>query len=272
MKSKIKDNSVKKLAVWASISVAVTICLFIASFCYFFVDISPKREVIEIPDLVGKQLGDICGFEKIKIESEPIFSSEVPEGEIISQFPSAGAKRKLADGEKYTVKLTVSLGKELQIVPNLQNYQYSDAAAALRTIGAKIKIVSVYDDEKERDLVLRTLPEAGERIERGQTVTLFVSRNHIHGSVCVKDFTGMPQSDAVTEMLAQGLALGEIKQEYSDEYDVGVVISQSVSKSSYVLHGSVVDLTVSAGKRIEILHPFRGDITEENGEINESVD
>ena len=63
-----------------------------------------------------------------------------------------------------------------------------------------------------------------------------------------------------------------LKQEYSNEYCAGVVISQSVSEGSYVLYGSSVDLTVSAGRKIERLHPFRGDITEENGEINESVD
>jgi serine/threonine-protein kinase len=229
------DRSIKKSVLLAFISFAVLVVAALGALYYLF-PYRSQREMIEIPCLVGKRLDDIGELDRIELVREPAFSDDVPEGEVISQFPYGGAKRKLADGEKYTVKLTVSIGKELQIVPNLQNYQYSDAAAALRTIGAKIKIVSVYDDEKERDLVLRTLPEAGERIERGQTVTLFVSRNHIHGSVCVKDFTGMPQSDAVTEMLAQGLALGKIKQEYSDEYDVGVVISQSVKKGSYVLH------------------------------------
>ena len=139
-------------------------------------------------------------------------------------------------------------------------------------MGAEIRIVSVYDDEKERDVVLYTSPKAGADIERGDTVTLFVIRNHIHGSVRVKNVAGLPLDEAAAEILAQGLTLGEIKQEYSDEHDAGVVISQSVSEGNYVLHGSAVDLVVSAGKKTERLHPFRGDITEENGEINESVD
>ena len=208
----------------------------------------------------------------IKLESELVFSSDVPEGEIISQFPYAGARRKVADGEEYTVTLTVSAGKEENRLPSLEGYKYPSAAAILRSMGAEIRIVSVYDDEKESDVVLYTSPKSGVDIERGDTVTLFVSRNHIHGSVKVKSVVGLPLDIAATELLAQGLTLGEIKQEYSDEYEAGTVISQSVREGSYVLHGSAVDLTVSAGKKIERLHPFRGDITEENGEINESVD
>lgn len=259
MKSKIKDNSVKKLAIIALSSVIATVLIFVGVFCYLFVDLEASREVIEIPDLVGKRFDNIGKFDKIKIESEPIFSSEVPEGEIVSQFPAAGAKRKLADGEKYTVKLTVSLGKELQTIPKLQDFKYSDAAAALRSIGARIKIVSIYDDKRERDVVLRTLPEAGERIERGQTVTLFVSRNHIHGSVCVKDLTGMAQSDAITDILAQGLTLGEIVNGNSEEYALGTVISQSISPGHYVLHGTKIDIVVNTVERVEN-HPFRKDI------------
>jgi hypothetical protein len=126
-----------------------------------------------IPELVGRSFSEIGEIDGIRIESEPIFSSDVPEGEVISQTPYGGARRKVADGEKYTVRVTVSLGKETVSVPKLEGFGYTDAAAALRSMGAKIKIVSVYDDEKDHDVVLRTLPKAGERIGCGESVTLF---------------------------------------------------------------------------------------------------
>ena len=238
----------------------------------FFAEFDSGREVIEIPSFVGRRFEDITDVDGIKLESELVFSSDVPAGEIISQFPYAGARRKVAEGEEYTVTLTVSAGKEENRLPCLEGYKYTPAAAVLRSMGAEIRIISVYDDDKESDVVLYTSPRSGTNIERGDTVTLFVSRNHIHGSVQVKSFVGLPLDEAATEILAQGLTLGEIKQEYSNEYAAGMVISQSISEGSYVLHGSAIDLTVSAGKKTERLHPFRGDITEENGEINESVD
>ena len=272
MEVKKENKGLRGLAFGAVASCGVLALVTGIILAYFFAEIDSGREVIEIPSFVGKRFTDIAEVDGIRLESELVFSSDVPAGEIISQFPYAGARRKVAEGEDYTVTLTVSAGKEENRLPSLEGYKYPYAAAILRSMGAEIRIVSVYDDEKESDVVLYTSPKSGVDIERGDTVTLFVSRNHIHGSVQVKSVVGLPLDIAATELLAQGLTLGEIKQEYSDEYEAGTVISQSVREGSYVLHGSAVDLTLSAGKKIERLHPFRGDITEENGEINESVD
>jgi serine/threonine-protein kinase len=268
MKSQNKDNSIKKLAVLALASVLVAVIAAVGSGYYLFGDLFGEREVIEIPDFVGQRSDAIGEFDNLTIEREAVFSDNVREGRVISQFPYGGAKRKIADGEKYTVKLTVSLGKELKTVPELKNYKYTDAAAALRSLGAKIKIVSVYDDGIEKDTVLRTSPKAGEGIEAGDTVTLFVVRNHIHAPVCVKDFVGMPLDRATTELLAEGLTLGEITGEYSDSAAKGEVISQRLKQGSLVPYGSRVDIVVSKGKGPETLHPFRGQNKEENGETD----
>ena len=268
-----KENKGLRNLVCAAIASFGVFSLVLGCICaYFSAELYGGREVIEIPSFVGKRFENVADVDGIRLESELVFSSDVPEGEIISQFPYAGARRKIGRGEEYTVTLTVSAGKEENRLPSLEGYKYTSAAAVLRSMGAEIRILSIYDDGKEPDLVLYTSPVAGTDIERGDVVTLFVSRRHIHGSVKVKSVIGSPLDEAATEILAQGLVLGEIKQEYSSEYGAGTVISQSTEEGSYVLYGSAVDLTVSAGKKIERLHPFRGDITEENGEINESVD
>ena len=272
MEVKKENKGLRNLVFGAIASCGVLALVIGCIFAYFSAELYGEREVIEIPSFVGRRFEDVTDVDGIKLESELVFSSDVPEGEIISQFPYAGARRKVAEGEEYTVTLTVSAGKEENRLPSLEGYKYTSAAAVLRSMGAEIRIVSVYDDEKESDVVLYTSPKSGTDIERGDTVTLFVSRKHIHGSVQVKGVVGLPLDEAATEILAQGLTLGEIKQEYSNEYEAGAVISQSVGEGNYVLYGSAVNLTVSAGKKTERLHPFRGDITEENGEINESVD
>ena len=272
MEVKKENKGLRNLVFGAIASLGVLALVVGCIFAYFSAELYGEREVIEIPSFVGKRFEDIADIDGIRLEGELVFSSNVPAGEIISQFPYAGARRKIVEGEEYTVTLTVSAGKEENRLPSLEGYKYTSAAAVLRSMGAEIRIVSVYDDEKDRDVVLYTSPSSGTNIERGDVVTLFVSRNHIHGSVQAKSVVGLPLDVAAAEILAQGLTLGEIKQDYSNEYDAGVVISQSVSEGSYVLYGSAVSLTVRAGKKIERLHPFRGDITEENGEINESVD
>ena len=266
MNTKINDRKIKKLAIFALLSVAVFILTVICVFIYFFVNPDGEREIIEISSYAGKKYSEILPSRKIELERELVFSDDVPEGEIIAQFPNAGARRKIVKGEKYTVKLTVSLGKETKSIPNLENYKYNEASAALRSIGAEIRVVSVYDDNAESDMVLRTSPAAGVAVERGDTVTLFISRNHIRGSVCVKDFAGLPIEVACAEILAQGLNLGEVIELDDNECAEGAVVSQSVAPGSYVLYGTKIDIVVGSGEKRENLHPFRKDITEKNGE------
>ena len=272
MNTKADVKTIKKLTIFALLSVAVFVLTAICVFAYFFVNFDGEREIIEIPKLTGKKYSDIQSFEKIELERELVFSDEIPEGEVISQLPYAGARRKLAEGEKYTVKLMVSMGKERQDLPDLKNCKYSEAAAILRSIGARIRIVSVFDDNSDRDIVLSTSPAAGERIDRGDKVTLFVSRNHIHGSVCVNSFIGLSKELACADILSQGLMLGEISECYCDDFAEGEVISQSIAPNSLVLHGTKIDIVVCRGQKNEDLHPFGRGIIQENGEINESVD
>lgn len=263
MRARSEEKTLKKLKIAAVVSFLITILTAVGVFCYLFVDFGKKREIIEIPELVGRRFDEIGEIGGIRIESEPIFSDEVPDGEVISQTPYGGAKRKLAKGDRYTVRLTVSMGRETASVPNLEGYRYTEAAAALRSMDAKIRIVSIYDDEIERDIVLRTSPTAGERIARGDTVTLFVSRKHIQAPVCVKDLVGMNKEEAVISILESGLALGEIVQEKSGKYPVGTVVSQSILPGSYVLYGTKIDIKISAEEDQEELHPFRKDIFRE---------
>lgn len=272
MRSKKKKRAIKRLLFLSVASWMIALISIMGVSAYFFSGFGGERETVIIPQLVGKSFDSINELDKINLELEPVFSSDVPEGEIISQFPYGGAKRKVEAGEKYTVRLTVSLGRESQKIPALEGFSYIDAAAILRSIGAEIRIVSVYDDEGAPDVVLRTSPSAGEKIANGETVTVFVSRNHVHGSICVGDFVGMPREVAIAEILAEGLTLGEITEEYSENYPEGCIIRQSISEGSYVLYGTKIDITVNARERESILHPFRKDIIQKDGEINESVD
>ena len=267
MRSKINNEPLKKLRTAAFLSVVITFLLFAVAFCFFFADIGGKRNVVEIPELVGREFNGIGELDRIILESEPIFSHNVPEGVIVSQSPYGGAQRKLAEGEKYTVRVTVSMGKETSAVPYLEGMRYNDAAAALRSIGAKIKIVPIYGGE--RDAVIRTLPKSGEMIEKGDTVTLFVGRTRIQDSVLVKDFTGNSKEEAIASILVSGLSLGEITQEKSGDYPVGCVISQSILPGSRVLHGTKIDITINAEELEENLHPFRKDMIQKDGELNE---
>ena len=107
-----KKKDLRKLTVVALSLVAGFALSAIAVFAYFFLPMGEQREQIVIPTLVGKRLAELETDDNLLIESELVFSDTVPEGEIVSQSPYAGAIRKVEQGKRYPVRLTVSLGKE----------------------------------------------------------------------------------------------------------------------------------------------------------------
>jgi len=263
---KKEEISSKKLLFGALVSLAVLAATAICAFFALFANTKRNRDLIIIPSFVGQKYTELDPHDRINFECELVYSDDVPEGEIISQSPYSGARRKVADGKLCTVKLTVSMGAEDRTLPDLKNYTYAEAASTLRTLGAQIRIVSVYDDEAESDRVLYTSPSAGARIERGDRVTLFVCRKHVKGSVKVRDLTGLTQNAACTKILADGLLVGEIIYEPSDTVEEGLVISQSIAAGSYVRYHSTINITVSTGKeeKNDQLHPFGRYVTDED--------
>jgi beta-lactam-binding protein with PASTA domain len=164
------------------------------------------------------------------------------------------------------------LGKEAYEIPDLCGYSCADAKIALRKLGATVRIVYVYDELADPDRVMRISPAAGKSIEPYDKVTIFVSRDQVEKPVKVRDFCGMTKESACLRILADGLLVGKIAEEYRENGEVGTVISQSIAKGCYVKKGSEIDITVISQKTIEDAHPFGRYITEENGEINGSED
>ena len=83
----------------------------------------------------------------------------------------------------------------------------------------------------------------------------------------------MSREAAISEILAQGLTLGEIEEGFDESYPTGTVIAQSIMPGSYVLYGTKIDIKVNAEEPKEKNHPFRKDIIQkDDGELNGSVD
>lgn len=244
-----------KKAVVFFVSAIIILTLTVTGSLIYLLGGDGNREIIKIPDYVGMKITDVTSDRYFLIKSEGIYSS-LPEGEIISQTPYGGAEKKLKPGERYTVKLTVSLGEETDRVPSVVGYHYTEAANILREKGVRVRMMSVYGDIAERDIVLRTSPTIGSEIRKGDTVTIFVGRIRTEEPIRVGEYRGKSQEIAVAEILASGLYISDVELEYSDEVEEGRVISQSIRVGSLVPYGSKISLTVSAGNKKEILHPF----------------
>ena len=236
----------KRLIVGLCISASLLAAVSAFAFFYLFGG-NEKRVVVTVPSFTGSMLADVVADGIFAIEHEGVYCDS-PVGEIIGQTPSAGAKRKLAKGESCKITLKISLGKKLESIPRLVGFHYVEAANILREMGMNVRIVSIFDEEAERDTVLRSSPEAGSETARGERVTLFVAKNHIKGSVKVGDYIGLEKGEAVSKALSDGLCISEIILEHSDKYPSGTIIGQSIMKGASVPYGSEISLTVSSGE------------------------
>lgn len=237
-KNKERCNSferlrIKRLLLGAVISGAVCALIGVSVlFCFF----APKNKgirVLTIPCFLGLDGEEMGGSDGIRLVREWVYSSDAEKGKVISQSPHALAKRKVRVGASCPVTVYISLGEKTEEIPELCGVEYLSAAAALRSIGARVKSISVYGDGED-GIVFETSPSAGERIRSGETVTIFVNRRRVGESVLVPSFLGMNATDAVRLALSMGLYVSDASLE-------GRIVWQSIPNGATVAHGSYIE-------------------------------
>ncbi len=247
---KKREKSLKGLAWGAIFALFCFISIVLCVFTTFFALGGEERELVVVPSFVGMTQNDIKEDGIFDIELDFAYSDSVPEGVVISQTPSASSRRKIASsGSSCAVKLIVSLGKEREEVPCVVGMSYNAALAALRRAGFSVKIVPVYRNDMKNDTVISVTPREETSLDRGERVTLYVSRERVMKTVEVESYYGLERALACERILESGLCLRIVESEYSDEVEEGRVIAQSFPKGARLKYGSYIDLTVSAGKR-----------------------
>ena len=102
------------LRVWRGV-LLLSFLLFLSALWIGFDDLfsplAPTGDTVEIPDLVGLREEEIAADDRFSVRVEYRHDATVPRGVILSQEPSAGARRKLSpDGAQTDLSLVVSLG------------------------------------------------------------------------------------------------------------------------------------------------------------------
>ena len=136
-----------------------------------------------------------------------------------------------------------------------------EATALLIDKGYKVSDDVNYElsDKYEKGLVVATDPEAGHAINKGDTVTLTLSKGKY---IIMEDYTGVSYDTAYKKLTKLGYKV--MKYEKSDdEYKAGIVIGQSISegeKQDPNEKGKIITLTVSKGVTITVPSLYGQDI------------
>jgi serine/threonine-protein kinase len=163
----------------------------------------------------------------------------VPAGQVSSQNPGPGTKI----SKTSTVTLVVSTGIPNVTVPGVVGQDVTSAVAALAQAGLQNKIKRIYSGQQE-DTVTGQNPAAGDRVKKGSTVTINVSRGP--KPVTLPDVTGVPYVQAESVLRGQGFTVARVDVQ-SDQQPQGVVVSMDPPQGTAVAKGSKITLSVSSG-------------------------
>jgi len=168
------------------------------------------------------------------------FSSTVPLGYIIAQTPAAGASVAYDSG----VDITVSLGVETAVVPDVVGKIEVDAIAAIEAVDLVAVITRAYDALIPSGTVVSQTPDADTTIETGADVCIVVSKGVepkiVPGVEGKYYLAAQALIENVSLIYASTLA-------YHASVPSGYVISQSPAAGALVADGSTVTATVSRG-------------------------
>ncbi len=211
-------------------------------------------QTVEVPDLMGQVLTEDMnedliekGF-KITVtydDSQP----EIAVNTVLHQSPEAGSKRKIIPGQQYCdINLTLSRGKDAKILPDLTVKDYREVEIKLTEMGLKFVEEFEVNDNIPVGYVIRTMPMAGEKVNAGETVTLYISKGTDVKYIQVPNFVGLTEAQAKAQLVQYNLALGEITYEQSSK-PKGTVIAQSRDAYESVPEKTTkIDLVISAGQ------------------------
>ena len=111
----------------------------------------------------------------------------VEKGYVISQSVDDGT----AITKDTAITIVISSGKEMTSVPNVVNYEDSQATTLLEEAGLKVTHGYAYDDNVEKDHVISSDPVAGTEVEEGSTVKIIISNGKEQKKVVVPNLEGM---------------------------------------------------------------------------------
>jgi serine/threonine-protein kinase len=194
------------------------------------------KGVIGLPVAQARQTLEGQGF-VVRTRPQP---NQKPIGTVFDQSPQEGEFAKTGS----EVKVFVSSGAGTVRVPKLEGLDVLTATSKLEKLGLQVETVPEQSETVKENLVLRTDPVAGRKVEPGATVTLVVSAGP--APIAIPNVVGLDQIDATQQLVAAGFRVAKTT-EPSSTLDAGRVIRTQPSGGTQAAKDSPVTIVVSSG-------------------------
>ena len=179
-----------------------------------------------------------------------VYNEEYEEGEICAQSPEGGTTVR---GDDQVITVTICGGAEDNYMPEVEGQLATTVIEMLQNeLDLRVRQEREYSENISEGYVMDCMPEPGTRVEKGDEVTIVISRGpEEEPPVTVTTFVGLPIEQVRDQVKGLGLTIGTESPYHSDTYKEGVVIWQSISPNTQVPAGTVINFQVSLGPEPE---------------------
>jgi len=199
----------------------------------------PVVTEVKVPDLSGKT----SEAAKAALESEGLVMNPVEQssdtidaGYVIKQNPGAG----MAAAKGDTVTVYISTGKETFTLDDLSGKTKEQAETKLSVADLTVGGVDYeYSDTFDEGRIIRTSPEAGSTVAKGDKVSLVISQGAESNLAKMPGVIGKSEADAIAAIVNAGLTHGGtnyIEGNYND-----YVASANLADGSQVQEGKALE-------------------------------
>ncbi|OPX42352.1 serine/threonine-protein kinase PrkC [Ruminiclostridium hungatei] len=212
-----KQNELKKekkktnVAYWLAGITSVAVIIFVVIMAISLLTKGDNTEPYKLDNYVGRE------YEAVKAELEgkgfkitPTWqeSETIAKGMIIDQSIPPGTDYK--SGNYTSLELTVSSGRRMSKVPEVKDREYREAQKEMESSNLKSRIEKEFNDDIEADYVIRTEPAAGEEVDEGTEVIIYVSKGKETKRIKVPNLVGKNEEEAQKALADNKLQLGTI--------------------------------------------------------------
>lgn len=208
-----------------------------------FAGTSWKNPEFTMPNIVGMNYQEAkAAYPELDIAiSAEQYSETYEKDTIMEQSVEEGILCRSGVG----VDIIISKGIKMTTVPDVLNFDYNVAETTLKNEGLQVEMKFQWDDDVEKDLVVKTEPSAKEEVAPGTKVVLYVSKGRYVTVAKVPNLIGMTV-DAAKAMIESKDLTWKIEYQHSNQPE-NIVIDQSIQPDSEVDTKTEVVLYLSDG-------------------------
>lgn len=199
---------------------------------------------VTVPDVLGKQATvakQLLETENLRTNMAEAFDENVPVGQVVSQYPEAGAVVK----EQRLITIYISKGGEAVNAPDLKGLSRRDAELQLKNLGLRIGRIDELFSEQPFDTVINQSPRQGTQVTKGYAIDITISKGAESRKLLLPDFKGSSFSTINTQLESLKLKLGKITEVDDNKNAPGTIIAQNPDSGTEVLEGTSIDFNVA---------------------------